>query len=125
VNVARTRVAAAALGVIIAWLSACGPSAREKTISTTLTATDVAAHAFIAYDAKKQADIVAAAPDKATGAAQLATWRAEQTKVAQLLAGTYRAVAVAATVNDDQSLAAMAQAALIVSQELHALGAIP
>lgn len=100
----------------------CGASARQKEITTTMTVLDAAQAGYIAFDARHQLDIVKAAPDKATGEAQLGAWRQTQAKVETGLTAAWRAVAVAATVNNDQSMTSMLQAAQIVEQELAALG---
>jgi hypothetical protein len=102
-------------------LLACSAGTREKTISTTLTAITAADHALVTFDREHQLDIVAHAPDKATAKDELAAYRDGRDKVKDGLTGAYRAVAVAATVNNDQTLAAMLQAASILEQELKEL----
>lgn len=101
---------------------ACSAGTREKTISTTLTAITAADHALVAFDGPHQLDIVSHAPDKATGESELAAYRDNRDKVRDGLIAAYRAVAVAATVDNDQSLAAMLQAVAIVEQELKEIG---
>lgn len=105
-------------------LAACGASAREKTIRATLTATDSARAAFIAYDSAQQDAIVAKAPDEATGKAQLAAYRAKRQELEHLFAATYQAIATAAVVNDDHSLSGLIQAALLLSQALKDVGVL-
>lgn len=109
-------------GVVAAQLAACGPSAREKTISTTMTAVNAGAAGFVAFDAKHQAEIVNLAPDAEHGRQELAAWRVTQVEVETDLATAYRAVAVAAQLNDDQSLASMLQAAAVFQSALRAIG---
>ena len=122
----RQVVRMAALGVILAWLAAgCSASAREKTISATLTATNAAAAGFVAFDLKHQQSIVAAATDKASGQAALEGWRVQQLDAQKAFTAAYQAIATAATVNDDPSMAGMVAAAAQLSQLLKTLGVTP
>ena len=114
-----------AIWVLTLALAACGASARDRAIATALTTTNAAALTFEKWDALHQGVLVAKAPDYATGKAELAQYRLEQTKVAQLLAGAYRAIATAATLEDDHSLLGVAQAALLLQDELQALKVMP
>ncbi len=121
----RSIVAAVAAGVILVWLVAgCGASAREKTIHATLTATDAASVAFVAFDAHQQHVVVTEAKDEASGKVALAEWRKKREHVVSTFEGTYRAIATAAVLNDDHSFAGLLQAAIILKDELHALGVL-
>lgn len=111
-----------AVWVFLLALSACGASQREKDIHTTLTALDVGAAAFVSYDGKHQMDIVGHAANREDGEAKLKEYRAKREKVTGAFMAAFRAVAVAATVNDDPSFSGMLEAAVIVQQELSALG---
>ena len=105
-------------------LFACGASAREKTISTALATTDAARAAFVAFDATHQTAIVTKAPDDATGKAQLAAYRATQAKIVLGFVTVYRAIAIAATANNDQSLAGLLSVAGVLESELRDLGVL-
>jgi|HubBroStandDraft_6_1064221.scaffolds.fasta_scaffold238091_2 hypothetical protein len=101
---------------------ACSPSSQQKAISTTLTAVNAASAAFVTFDSQHQQDIVSQATSKEAGQAALASYRAEQTKVATLFAGAYRAIAAAATVVNSPNIDGMIAAAALVAQELQSLG---
>ena len=126
-QVSRTIVKSAAALVLLFALahtaSACGPSSREKTIQTTLTATNAASAAFVEYDKLHQADIVTRAANRSDGEAQLGAWRTTQREVLVLFSDAYRTIAAAAVANDDPSLAAMASAAGALTKTLHDIGA--
>jgi hypothetical protein len=113
------------LAIALAFYVGCTPSQRQTTIKTTLATVDASAAAFVAYDKTHQTQIVANATDKPSGESALGDWRKKQTTVGLTIAGAYRAVAIAATLEDDQSLQSMAQAALILAQELRDLGVVP
>lgn len=106
-------------------LAACGASARETTIRATLTSLDAAQVGFLAYDQQHQAYIVAHAADEATGAAQLADYRHKREPVEKAFIAGYQAVATAALVNDDHSLAGLLAAAVQVKEALAQLGVTP
>jgi hypothetical protein len=118
------RAAGYALGAIfLAWVMlGCGAPAREKTISATLTATQAAAVAFVSFDGRHQLDIVAEASSKPEGQAALLGWHVQRDKVQQALVATFETIAAAATINDEQSVAAMLKAAAQLRQALDALG---
>jgi hypothetical protein len=108
--------------VAAALVTSCSAGARDKALRAAYVSAQASSTALTTYDAAHQADLVTAAPDRATGETALATWR-ERRHVAELAIGTlYRAIAAAAVINDDQSLQAMITAAGIVAQELAALG---
>ena len=111
-----------ALTAIVIALAACGASARQKTISTTLAVTNAAADAFVVYDQGHRAEIVTQATSHAEGVAKLNDWDTTTDKVQRDLTAAYKAIATAATLNDDPSLLGMVQAATIVKTELETLG---
>lgn len=119
----RSAVACAAAGIVFVWLlAACSASAREKTISTTLAATDAASASYVTYDLAHQRELVAATHDAASAHAAVEAWRVNQLAIVTALSATYQAIAAAATVNDDPSVASMAKAAGLLAQTLHDLG---
>lgn len=111
--------------ILIFALVACGASQRQKTIATTLHAVDVAETAFLAFDKQHQLDLVGHAANRDDGERKLTEWRAERESINKGFVGAYRAIAAAATLDDDPSVAGMVQAAAIVAQELAALGVKP
>lgn len=89
-------------------LVACGASARESTIRTTLIATNAARDGFVAYDAHRQTAIVDAATSLDQGKGALTEYRVKRQPVVEGLSATYRAIAIAAVLEDDpRTLASM------------------
>lgn len=101
---------------------ACGASARQTALSGAYTTATAGAAGLVAFDAKHEQDIVAAAPDEPTGKQQLADYRAARAKAELAIDTLLRAIAAAAVLNNDQSLAAVVQAGITVNQALAALG---
>lgn len=121
----RSIVAAVAAGVILVWLvAACGASAREKTVRASLVTTDAARVTFVAYDEHHQHAIVTEAKDEAGGKAALLEWRGKREHAVSTFEVTYRAIAAAAILADDHSLAGLLQAGKLLADELHALGVL-
>lgn len=108
--------------LLVVALAACGASSRQKTISTTLATVNAASDAFVAYDKDHRSHIVAEAKSHDEGQAALDAWDGTVAKVQLAIGAAYKAIATAATLNDDPSLAGMVQAALIVKTELDTLG---
>lgn len=125
-KVSRTLVKTAGALLLVMLIAsssmACGASTREKTIRVTLTTTDAARTAFEAFDQPYQQALLNKAPDKPTFDKQLADYRAKQAKILAAFAVVYRAIAAAATVNDQPTFDGMVQAALILSGALRDLG---
>lgn len=112
---------ALAIAVLVA-ITACGASAREKTLHATLLATDASRDAFIAYDERKQLDISHNAPTEVEGIAQLNSYHAKRDHVEAAFQGFYRAVAIATVLqHDGKSIAGVLAAYKILSDELKAL----
>lgn len=108
--------------VVVNLTAACGASARQKTIATTLATVNAASDSFVAYDQDHRSHIVADAKSHEQGQAALDAWDGTVAKVQLAIGAAYKAIATAATLNDDPSLAGMVQAALIVKTELDTLG---
>lgn len=77
-------------------LSACGHSARTKSLSTSLLAVDVAADTVAELSDKRQEQIVHDAATLDEGVAQLAAFRAKRAPVVDVIARAYKAIAAAA-----------------------------
>lgn len=88
------RVSVLALAVVM-MLGACGATARQRALDTTLAALDAARDGFVAYDSAKQAAIVDAAITKEAGVSALAAWREKRTAVVELFLVAYSALAAA------------------------------
>lgn len=106
-------------------LIACGASAREKTIRTTFDATNIAADHLLTFSDAQEAQINATATSLEDRNAKTAAWRAKVDKAELALTAVYRAIATAALLNDDRSVATLIQVALILNAELHDLGVKP
>lgn len=100
-----------------AQLGACSHNARQDTIAVALSTVEATRTTFEAYDAHHQAAIVDAAPDLATGKAQLAAYRATRAPFVEALKAAYIAIEAAARLNDDASLQSMLGAAARVAAE--------
>lgn len=109
------------LVILLVLLAACGATQRERTIKATLVAVNQARDVFFTFDRVTQSAIVAAAPTYDRGAAALASYRKVREPVVESFAVAYRAIATAATVKDDLSLAGMLIAARQIADAVHAL----
>ena len=113
-TVSRAMVKTAAvlllIGTLGSTLPACGASQRETTIKTALVTVDTARDSFVAFDASEQSMIVNKATSLDDGKAQLATYRDRRVKIVEAFTVAYRAIAAAATINDDPSIAGLSAA---------------
>jgi hypothetical protein len=108
---------------------ACGPSATQKTIGTTVAVLDTANAAFIGsaggcsgcYVQRHEQAIIAGATSAADGATKLATFRGQVANVELGFAVAYQAAATAWTANNDGALAALAAAATAVATDISKL----
>ena len=107
-------------------LVACGASTQETTLRAALVAADGARATFLAYDAKHQADIVAAAKSKEDGRLALDVWRKEQGMLVLAIDTVYRGIAVYAVLKDDPTALQNLNSALgLLASELVAAGVKP
>lgn len=109
-----TSIRTAALALVSLLVFACGPSAKEKTIRTTLTTVNAARAAFVAWDGAVQDRIIEHATDESDGHAQLERHRDRRDELVTLFEATYMAIAVAATDVSDQNVADMLAAAALL-----------
>lgn len=113
----RQQPTALLLLIVCAILTACGASSRERTIKTTLIGLNAARDGFVAWDGAHQQAIVAAAPARDVGAANLAIYRDARTPVVEAITTAYRVIAIAAVLADDSaSVVSMIDAAARVQQ---------
>lgn len=118
-----TRLHPARLAVLflLCAIASCSASQRERTIKATLVAVNESRDAFVLFDRTTQAAIVATAPTYERGAAALVAYRQKREPVVDGFAVVYRAIAIAATVNDDPSVATMIAAAKDIASAWKAL----
>lgn len=113
------------IGLIAAvGLSACGASARQKTINATYASANLAGPEIASYSREHEEEIRKSATSAEDAKAKLTEFRAKVDHATTTLDGVYRAIAAAAALNDDVSLASLTQAAVILMTELRELGAI-
>lgn len=103
-------------------LGACSHNARTSTIQTAFASVNAASKAFVFYDLQHQQEIVSQGADRTSVETALADWRTKRRTVELVFDSAYRAIATAATFNDDPSLQGMLNAVAILSQELAQLG---
>jgi len=113
--------------LLLAWiLAACTAGARHKTIAATFITANTTSAAYSAYQLAhqhdKEQDIVVAAPDKATGEADLAAYRKKRERVEGAIKALYNAIAAAVIVDDEPSVTSMLAAAMLLNQALADLG---
>jgi hypothetical protein len=82
--------------LFIVLLAACGASAREKALTSSLTALDVAADTVVEVSNKRQEQIVETATSRDEAHAKVDAFRAERAPVIEDIARAYKAIATAA-----------------------------
>ncbi len=102
-------------------LCSCGASVRGKAIDGGLLALNTARETFTTFDALHQQSIVDKATSLEDGKAQLASYRAQRVAVVEAFEVAYRALAVAALLNDDHSIADFEKAAKLVTEAINKL----
>ncbi len=88
-----------AFALVLVILAACGGNftkRADKTLSTSLVATNAARDAFVSWDEKHQLEIVDRAASRETAEAQLKTYRQKRQDVVKAFAIAYAAIAAAA-----------------------------
>jgi len=110
-----------ALAFVLAF-TACGASAREKTIHATLLATNAGREAFVTFDERHQLAIVEGAPTEAEGYARLETYKARRDRIAADFEALYRTIAMAMVLeHDGKSLQNVLDAAKTLNDDLKTL----
>jgi len=102
-------------------LSGCAASTRESAIRSAIAALDVSSTALVVYDKEHQESIVSGATSLDDGKAKLAAYRAKREVVRKAFVVAGAAIGVAATLNDDHSMAGMQ---LALKQVLDAVTAL-
>lgn len=92
---------AAGLVLMAAAWTGCGAAARERTLNATLVAVNAARDGFIEHDRLTQTAIVDAAATREAAVAELAAYRKKREPVIEAFTATYRALAIAAVLEDD------------------------
>lgn len=107
--------------VVMAWIgmvglmvlavagAGCGASQRETTIRTSVAAADTVRDSFLAYDGPHELELARSGPPtpegKAAAAAAIAAYQAKRSAtIDKAFIAAYRAIAIAATLNDQPSL---------------------
>lgn len=99
-------------------LASCGASQREQTIASVLAATDAARDGFITWDKAHQISIVNGSTSETDAKAKLESYRSSRAKIVEAFEGMYRAIAIAASLNDDTSVANLIKMAELAKQTL-------
>ena len=107
--------------VALALLAACGPSARTRTLHTTLATVDATRAGFIAYDDQQQAAIIDRSTSFEDGRAHLEAYRAARAGVVLAFEAAYRAIALALV--DKADVGQVLTAALRLREAVDALRA--
>lgn len=107
--------------ILLVLAAACGAGQRERTIKATLAAVNEARDTFVRYDNVAQQTIVSVAPNYERGLAALLVYRKRREVVVEAFAKAYRAIAMAATLNDATTIPEMIAAARYVAGALNTL----
>ena len=107
--------------VLVMLALGCSASHRERTIKATLAAVNEARDSFVTLDNSAQQTIVAIAPSYERGLAALLVYRKRREVVVDAFAAAYRAIALAATVDDASAIPTMLAAARYVAGALNSL----
>lgn len=125
----RTQVKTAVTALAIVFMfGAVAPSsgcanARTQTIRTTLVTANTMSEAFVIFDARMQASLVHAANgDQAVAEASVSEWRKKRLEAEHYMIAVYKAIATAASLDDDASLQNMLLAIAVLRQQLTAIG---
>lgn len=94
------RVQLALVALLVALAAACGPDARQRTLTNTLRGVDTARTAFVIADRTAQDVIVAQATSLEEGQRQLTEYRARRQRVVDAFETVYRAIALASLDKD-------------------------
>lgn len=100
------------LFLCLAFIIACGPSARQVQLKTAYVGLSAAADGLVAYSSAKQDDIVAKATSLEEGMKQLTAFKVTRDKVANGISAAFHALAAASILDAGlaNALSATAQA---------------
>lgn len=102
--------------------SGCGPSARTKTIRAALITVNAAEAGFVALNKETESKLVESASSYEGGEKALQDWRKKRGSGEDAIVGAYRAIAVAASFDDDVTIQSMMTALAVLRQQLTAMG---
>lgn len=105
------KLRAACLAIVSLLVFACGPSAKEKTIRTTLVSVNAAREGFLEYDDKWQDAIIEHASSEEEGQRRLAEYREKRSHVVEAFVTAYLTIATAALDPSDLHVADVLAAA--------------
>lgn len=108
---------------ILVLFAACGPTARETALRTTLVTVDAARDGFEAWDQEHQGKLIATAQTGDEARASVASYREKRLVVINGFDLAYKAIAHAAVLLDDASIANALAAAADLKTAIEALGA--
>lgn len=111
-------LAALFVAAILAPLSGCGASARERMIRTTFVTVNSARDGFTTFDAQHQQQIIDDAKTLDEGKAALAAYRHSRETVLALFESAYHVLAAAVLADDPKSLAILLEVADHLKQAL-------
>lgn len=109
------------LGAVALPQTGCAASTRESTIHAAMVTVDASKEAYVTYDAHAQDEIVSKATSLEGGRTQLTEYRSRRSKVVKAFVVAYQAIATAAQLNDDRSLASVMAAVSDVIATVRAL----
>lgn len=89
--------------LLVLIVGACGASARQKALRTSLVALNAARDTLLAVSKEREAQIVERATSKEEGRAQLNAWRVIVDEVAAAIEAGYRTIYAAAILDDAKS----------------------
>jgi len=87
--------------IALAFVAGCGPTAREKLITTTFTSITAIQKAEEAYSAQHQLDLVKSAPDADAAHLRVAQFLASRAPLDRAIEAATTAIAAAAALQDD------------------------
>lgn len=106
----RLRSPIGLLLIVAVAIAACGASARQTALKSTLIAVNATSEAFVKWDGERQLQIVDKATTREEATVNLTTHRAKRDKVVDAFVIIYRLIATASALEDDHSLNSLAKA---------------
>lgn len=109
----------------MAVLVGCATTTRNDAINTAFTAASATQAGFLIYDRDHEMAIVTGSATLDDGKAKLAAYRASRSRFNLALESTFRAIGIAGTLNDSQSLDAIKSAISQLTAAYTAIKAAP
>lgn len=118
-----TLVLLVALGLGASQLTACSASTQQATLKAAYVTTTTACAGFVAYDLQHQEDLRATATSKDDALVKIDDWHQKRATVVAGCSAGISAIAAAAALQTDQSVAGMNAAVVIIVNAVKALNA--